>query len=61
MDQQVAKRYAGWSTELGQQILKGKMSLEDLARYAAQQNLNPRHQSGHQELLENQVNRYIFG
>ncbi|MFV8756933.1 xylose isomerase, partial [Yersinia enterocolitica] len=61
LDQLVAKRYAGWSSDLGQQILKGKMSLEDLASYAEQHNLDPHHQSGHQELLENRVNRYIFG
>lgn len=61
LDQQVAKRYAGWNTELGQQILQGKLSLEDLARYAGQHNLNPQHHSGHQEQLENLVNRYIFG
>ncbi len=61
LDQIVAKRYAGWNSELGQQILQGKMSLEELSRYASQHNLNPQHQSGHQELLENKVNRYLFG
>ena len=61
LDHNVAKRYAGWNSELGQQIMQGKMSLEELSRYASQHNLNPQHQSGHQELLENKVNRYLFG
>ena len=59
--QRVAKRYAGWNTELGQQILQGKLSLEELAHYTEQHNLNPQHKSGHQEQLENLVNRYLFG
>jgi xylose isomerase len=59
--QQVAKRYAGWNSELGQQILQGKLSLEALAQHAEQQVLAPQHASGHQEKLENLVNRYLFG
>ncbi|MFE8101319.1 xylose isomerase [Brenneria goodwinii] len=61
LNQLVAKRYAGWNGELGQQILQGKASLASLASYAEKQQLAPQHQSGHQELLENRVNRYIFG
>ena len=60
LDKRVAKRYAGWNGELGQQILKGQMNLADIARYATQHDLAPQHQSGHQELLENVVNRYLF-
>lgn len=60
LDKRVAKRYAGWSSELGQQILKGQMSLSELAHYAEQHNLAPVHQSGHQEQLENLVNHYLF-
>ncbi len=60
LDKRVAKRYAGWNGELGQQILKGQLSLGELAQYAEQHNLAPVHQSGHQELLENLVNRYLF-
>ena len=60
LDKRVAKRYAGWNGELGQQILKGQLTLTELAKYAEQQNLAPQHQSGHQELLENLVNHYIF-
>jgi xylose isomerase len=60
LDKRVARRYAGWNGELGQQILKGQMSLTDIAKYAEQHNLAPRHHSGHQELLENLVNHYLF-
>jgi xylose isomerase len=42
------------------QFLKGQMSLSQIAQYAEQHDLNPQHQSGHQELLENLVNHYLF-
>ncbi|MCP6058994.1 xylose isomerase, partial [Klebsiella pneumoniae] len=53
LDKRVAKRYSGWNSELGQQILKGQLSLAEIAKYAEQHQLAPQHQSGHQELLEN--------
>ncbi|MCS5842359.1 xylose isomerase [Klebsiella pneumoniae subsp. pneumoniae] len=61
LDQGLTKRYAGWQGELGQKIMSGQMSLDNIARYAEQHNLNPQPQSGRQELLENLVNTYIFG
>ena len=61
LDRALAKRYAGWQGELGQQIMAGRMSLDNIARYAEQHNLNPQHHSWRQELLENLVNTYIFG
>ena len=33
LDKRIAQRYSGWNSELGQQILKGQMSLADLAKY----------------------------
>ena len=60
LDKRVAKRYSGWNSELGQQILKGQLSLAEIAKYAERQQLAPQHQSGHQELLENLVNHYLF-
>ncbi len=36
------------------------MTLTEIAQYAAQHNLAPQHQSGHQEQLENLVNHYLF-
>lgn len=61
LDQKIAERYAGWNGKLGQQILAGESSLESLAKYAESGQINPQHPSGQQELLENLVNRYIFG
>ena len=60
LDKRVAKRYAGWNGELGQQILNGQMTLSDIAQYAAQHQLAPQHRSGQQEQLENLVNHYLF-
>jgi xylose isomerase len=60
LDKRVAKRYGGWNSELGQQILKGQLTLTEVAKYAEQHSLAPQHQSGHQELLENLVNHYLF-
>lgn len=34
LDRALAKRYAGWQGELGQQIMAGRMSLDNIARYA---------------------------
>ncbi|SIP97835.1 D-xylose isomerase [Aeromonas sp. RU39B] len=59
--EQVSRRYSGWSGELGQQILQGKLSLEAIARHTEQHALAPQHQSGHQEALENLVSRYVHG
>ncbi|MFD1801025.1 xylose isomerase [Mixta tenebrionis] len=60
LDRRVAARYSGWNGELGQQILQGEMSLAALASHAAAQQLNPQHQSGRQEQLENLVNGWLY-
>jgi xylose isomerase len=57
----VKQRYAGWSRSLGKSINNGEHSLASLAEYATAHNLQPKHASGQQELLENQVNRILFG
>lgn len=57
----MTKRYSGWSTELGRGILAGEHKLSSLSTYVSQENLSPEHKSGGQELLENQINRVIFG
>ncbi|MDR1827930.1 MAG: xylose isomerase [Methylobacteriaceae bacterium] len=57
----VSKRYAGWDGDLGKKILSGGMSLADIAAFADEKGLDPKHSSGRQEKLENLVNRYIFG
>ncbi|ACS83897.1 xylose isomerase [Musicola paradisiaca] len=61
LSRQVAQRYSGWNGELGQQILQGNASLETLAHYAERHQLAPQHRSGRQEMLENLVNRYLYG
>lgn len=56
----VEKRYAGWKEGLGADILAGKYSLDDLSKWAVDNNIDPRPISGQQERLENIVNRVIF-
>ncbi len=53
-------RYAGWDGELGTAILEGSLGLEDLEGRVADGSIDPRRASGHQELLENLVNRGIW-
>jgi xylose isomerase len=55
----VKKRYAGWKEDLGQSILNGEQSLESLATFVHENDINPKQVSGRQELLENIVNRYV--
>lgn len=61
LGQAVASRYAGWSSDLGQGITSGNFSLESLASYVEKNQLDPKPVSGQQELLENQVNKVLFG
>ena len=55
-----AERYAGWDQSLGQRILGGQLSLEQLAEHTFSQGLAPQPVSGRQELLEGVVNRYLY-
>ena len=52
------ERYASYDSGKGQEFEAGKLSLEDLRNYAAE-NGEPATISGKQEYLENLVNRYI--
>ncbi len=61
LNQKVTDRYAGWSNNLGKEILQGNMSLQDIAQYSLSHNLQPKPYSGKQEKLENLVNKFIFG
>lgn len=61
LGQAVSARYKGWNTDLGKGIIDGNYSLETLSELALSQNLTPAHKSGQQELLENKVNRIIYG
>lgn len=58
LDKAKDARYAGWNEELGKDILAGKLSLDQLADKALEENLDPQPVSGQQELLENIVNRF---
>lgn len=57
----VKSRYAGWSNSLGRAIQAGEHSLASLSDHAVTNNLSPEHVSGQQELLENKVNRVLYG
>jgi xylose isomerase len=57
----LSARYAGWDAGLGQSILDGSASLEDLAAKVEADNLDPVPVSGGQEQLEGAVNRRIWG
>lgn len=49
------QRYAGWSSGIGQKMLNGEASLDDMAAQCADQNVSPTPVSGRQEHLENIV------
>ncbi|AMP03717.1 xylose isomerase [Collimonas pratensis] len=55
------QRYAGWDSGIGQDMLAGKLSLSEIAEHAFAKKLDPQAVSGRQEMLENLVNRAIFG
>ncbi len=55
----VEERYAGWKGQLGQSIMSGDHSLDSLSKLVLEEKINPKQESGRQELLENIVNRYV--
>jgi xylose isomerase len=59
--EKVKDRYAGWSGSLGQAIQAGEYNLESLAAHTISSDFSPKHVSGQQELLENKVNRVLYG
>ncbi len=58
-DQHLADRYAGWAGDMGQAVLSGDMSLDDLANHIHTGNLEPQPRSGQQEYLEKLINRFV--
>jgi xylose isomerase len=60
LEQLRGARYAGWSDELGESILSGGASLEELEGRVADGSIEPGPVSGRQEMLENIVNRHIW-
>jgi xylose isomerase len=59
LEQVRQERYRDWDGELGQAILGGGRSLEDLHAYVLSRDASPRPVSGGQEALENLVTRYV--
>jgi xylose isomerase len=57
--QVVSDRYHGWHSEKGKRILSGQETVESLAQYVLQNNLNPEPVSAHQELLEMMLNNNL--
>ncbi|MGU3575292.1 xylose isomerase [Brucellaceae bacterium C25G] len=53
------ERYAGWEKPQADNMLKGKMTLEEIATYVKTSRIEPQPVSGKQEYLENIVNRYV--
>jgi xylose isomerase len=56
LQQALDARYAGWATPQGQNMLRGKASLADIASSVTGE---PQPRSGRQEYLENLVNRFV--
>lgn len=52
-------RYAGWGDAFGQDLLAGRLGLDEVAARALQRNQDTRPVSGRQELLENLLNSYL--
>ncbi len=60
LDRRRTERYAGWDSDRGQQILDGKVSLQQLHdRVIGDESFDPQPVSGRQELLEGLVARHI--
>jgi xylose isomerase len=59
LQRHVDKRYAGWDTPHGRQLLEGAVSLEALAQRVEADGIEPRPRSAHQERLEHMVNGYL--
>jgi len=59
LDQFVKDRYVGWQGEFGQQVLGGKLTLDQVAARTLATNQDTTPRSGRQEYLENLLNSYI--
>lgn len=55
----VEARYAGWNSSFGQDVMAGRLGLDQVAERVLERNVDTRPVSGRQELLENLLNRYI--
>ena len=55
----VEARYAGWNSAFGQDLMGGRLGLDQVAERALDRNQDTRPVSGRQELLENLLNSYL--
>jgi len=55
----IEERYSSHNLGIGQQIMSGKVSMEDVDKWVRNEK-NPVLQSGRQEMLENIINSYMF-
>ena len=55
----VEELYAGWTGGLGKDILEGRADFDALDAHVLDDDGNPKARSGRQEMLENNVNRYV--
>jgi xylose isomerase len=60
VDDERARRYAGWDDGLGAEILGGGLSLADIETRVTSEGIDPRPRSGGQERIENLVNQRIW-
>lgn len=54
-----AERYAGWNADLGRALLGTDASLDSIADTVKKVGIDGKHTSGHQEYLENLINRSL--
>jgi class 3 adenylate cyclase len=59
LDKFVGQGYGKWDGELGKKIHSKDASLASLSDEAVAKGLNPKPQSGRQEMLENLINRFV--
>ncbi len=54
-----AKRYKGWDSGLGKQMMDGVLSLDDMSEVCLKANVSPAPVSGRQEHLENIITQFV--
>ena len=61
IDKFVEDRYASWNTGIGKDIIEGKVTMEDLEKYALEKGeVTDSLTSGRQEMLESIMNNIMF-
>ena len=59
-DKMLAERYAGWQSAEANAVLDGKMSLDQIEKWALEKEINPQPRSGRQEQVENLLSGLIY-